>query len=172
MPTELRESSPNLPPEFNIATITAPTITTTTTMNIPPDALPQREIFARKNTTQPFTVNEKNLDDNFFEKFSDTRQENTLNKDLCNLFRIQAIQDMSSLSSITVAQLIQILDFDIVGLNYFKKAFGFVSVDGNFHLRLGFRNLLECLLLLVKSKKKSLVKNLELTHDHIENDIF
>ncbi|CAF1179983.1 unnamed protein product [Rotaria sordida] len=98
--------------------------------------------------------------------------ENTLNKDLCNLFRIQAIQDMSSLSSITVAQLIQILDFDIVGLNYFKKAFGFVSVDGDFHLRLGFRNLLERLLLLVKSKKNSLVKNLELTHDHIENDIF
>ncbi|CAF1495244.1 unnamed protein product, partial [Rotaria sordida] len=58
MPTELRESSPNLPPEFNIATITAPTITTTTTMNIPPDALPQREIFARKNTTQPFTLEE------------------------------------------------------------------------------------------------------------------
>ncbi|CAF1263702.1 unnamed protein product [Rotaria sordida] len=29
-------------------------------MNVPPDALPQREIFARKNTTQPFTVNENN----------------------------------------------------------------------------------------------------------------
>ncbi|CAF4005778.1 unnamed protein product [Rotaria sordida] len=98
--------------------------------------------------------------------------ENALNKDLCDLFRIQAIQDMSSLSSITVDQLIHILDLDIVGLNYFKKALGFVSVDGNFHLRLDFRNLLERLLLLVKSKKNSLVKNLELTHDHIENDIF
>ncbi|CAF1263664.1 unnamed protein product [Rotaria sordida] len=101
-----------------------------------------------------------------------TSTQNALNKDLCDLFRIQAIQDMSSLSSITVDQLIHILDLDIVGLNYFKKALGFVSVDGNFHLRLDFRNLLERLLLLVKSKKNSLVKNLELTHDHIENDIF
>ncbi|CAF1478516.1 unnamed protein product, partial [Rotaria sordida] len=57
MPTELREPSPNLPPEFNIATTTAPIITTITT-NATTDALPQREIFARRNTTQPFTVNE------------------------------------------------------------------------------------------------------------------
>ncbi|CAF1452434.1 unnamed protein product [Rotaria sordida] len=47
MPTELREPSPNLPPEFNIAT--------TTTTDVPPDALPQRERFAQRNTTQPFT---------------------------------------------------------------------------------------------------------------------
>ncbi|CAF1399817.1 unnamed protein product [Rotaria sordida] len=62
MPTELRESSPNLPSEFNIATTTAPIttapITTTVTTNATTDALPQREIFARRNTTQPFTVNE------------------------------------------------------------------------------------------------------------------
>ncbi|CAF5037176.1 unnamed protein product, partial [Rotaria sp. Silwood1] len=54
MPTELRERSPsleNLPPEFNL--------------NVPPDALPQREIFAtttnnNNNTTQPFVVNQNN----------------------------------------------------------------------------------------------------------------
>ncbi|CAF1422265.1 unnamed protein product, partial [Rotaria sp. Silwood1] len=57
MPTELRERSPsleNLPPEFNL--------------NAPPDALPQREIFAtttnnnnnNNNTTQPFVVNQNN----------------------------------------------------------------------------------------------------------------
>ncbi|CAF4147232.1 unnamed protein product, partial [Rotaria sordida] len=43
MPIELHEPSTNLPPEFNIATVTASTTTTTTTtMNVPPDALPQR----------------------------------------------------------------------------------------------------------------------------------
>ncbi|CAF1438169.1 unnamed protein product [Rotaria sordida] len=61
MPIELHEPSTNLPPEFNIATVTASTTTTTTTtMNVPPDALPQCEIFTRKNTTQPFTVNQNN----------------------------------------------------------------------------------------------------------------
>ncbi|CAF3247872.1 unnamed protein product [Rotaria sp. Silwood2] len=97
--------------------------------------------------------------------------QNTLNKDLCELFRIQAIRDMSSLSSITVDELIQILKFDVVELNSLKKALGFVSVDGNFHLRLGFRNLLERLLLLVKSKKNSSVRNLQLAHDHVEDYI-
>ncbi|CAF3783142.1 unnamed protein product [Rotaria sp. Silwood1] len=58
MPTEIREPSPNLPSEFNIATTIAPTTTTTTTATS--DALPQREIFARRNTTQSFTVNENN----------------------------------------------------------------------------------------------------------------
>ncbi|CAF5013744.1 unnamed protein product, partial [Rotaria sp. Silwood1] len=54
MPIELRERLPsleNLPPEFNL--------------NVPPDALPQREIFAtttnnNNNTTQPFVVNQNN----------------------------------------------------------------------------------------------------------------
>ncbi|CAF3298097.1 unnamed protein product [Rotaria sp. Silwood2] len=95
----------------------------------------------------------------------------TLNKDLCELFRIQAIRDMSSLSSISVDELIQILNFDVVELNYLKKALGFVSVDGNFHLRLGFQNLLERLFSLVKSKKNSSVKSLQLTHNQIEDDI-
>jgi len=59
MPPELRDDSPsaqNLPPEFNLAT-------TATTTNAPPDALPQRQNFARttasaiNNSTQPFVVN-------------------------------------------------------------------------------------------------------------------
>ncbi|CAF3173578.1 unnamed protein product [Rotaria sp. Silwood2] len=57
MPTELRESSPNLPPDFNIATATALAIAST---NIPSDALPQRERFVQNNTTQPFTVTGNN----------------------------------------------------------------------------------------------------------------
>ncbi|CAF4522755.1 unnamed protein product, partial [Rotaria sp. Silwood2] len=57
MPTELREPSPQLPPDFNIATTTALAITNT---NAPPDALPQRERFVRNNTTQPFTVSGSN----------------------------------------------------------------------------------------------------------------
>ncbi|CAF3555040.1 unnamed protein product [Rotaria sp. Silwood2] len=76
-----------------------------------------------------------------------------LNKDLCELFRVQTIRDMSSLSSITVNDLIQILSFHITELNSLKKELGFVSADGSFHLRLGFRNLLDRLLSLVKSKK-------------------
>ncbi|CAF5016677.1 unnamed protein product, partial [Rotaria magnacalcarata] len=39
-PPEIREPSPNLPPDFNLET------TTTTTTTAPPDALPQRERFA------------------------------------------------------------------------------------------------------------------------------
>ncbi|CAF3636257.1 unnamed protein product [Rotaria socialis] len=54
MPAELREPSPNLPTEFNIAATTATTV--------PPDALPQREIFARRNTTQPFVVDQNGQD--------------------------------------------------------------------------------------------------------------
>ncbi|CAF1199801.1 unnamed protein product [Rotaria sordida] len=49
MPPQLRDPSPNLPAEFNLAAAT-------TTNNIPVDVLPQRAIFAR-NTTQPFFVN-------------------------------------------------------------------------------------------------------------------
>ncbi|CAF3781087.1 unnamed protein product [Rotaria sp. Silwood1] len=50
MPTELREPSPQLPPDFNIATNT----------NAPPDALPQHERFVQNDTTQPFTVTGNN----------------------------------------------------------------------------------------------------------------
>ncbi|CAF4609721.1 unnamed protein product, partial [Rotaria sp. Silwood2] len=57
MPTELREPSPQLPPDFNIATTTALAITNT---NVPSDALPQRERFVQNNTTQPFTVTRNN----------------------------------------------------------------------------------------------------------------
>ncbi|CAF4935127.1 unnamed protein product, partial [Rotaria socialis] len=57
MPPEIREPSPNLPPDFNLETTT----TTTTTTTAPPDALPQRERFATiRNTTQPFVVNQDN----------------------------------------------------------------------------------------------------------------
>ncbi|CAF4390705.1 unnamed protein product, partial [Rotaria magnacalcarata] len=54
MPAELREPSPNLPTEFNIAATTATTV--------PPDALPQRETFLRRNTTQPFVVDQNGQD--------------------------------------------------------------------------------------------------------------
>ncbi|CAF1474909.1 unnamed protein product [Rotaria sordida] len=94
-----------------------------------------------------------------------------LNKDLCELFRVQGIRDMSSLSSITIDQITQVFTFNIMELNNLKKSLGFVSTDGNFHLRLGYRNLLERLILLVKSKKSSFVKNFELSNKHKENQI-
>ena len=64
-----------------------------------------------------------------------------LNKDLCELFRVQGIRDMSSLSSMTIDQIIQIFTFNVMELNNLKRSLGFISSDGNFHLRLGYRNL-------------------------------
>ncbi|CAF3430772.1 unnamed protein product [Rotaria sp. Silwood2] len=72
---------------------------------------------------------------------------------------------MTSLSSITIDQIIEILTVDIINLNNLKKSLGFVTTDGKFHLRLGHRNLLERLLILVKSKKNSSVKNLDLSNN-------
>ena len=72
-----------------------------------------------------------------------------LNKDLCELFRVQGIRDMSALSSITIDQIIQIFTFNAMELNNLKRSLGFILVDGNLHLRLGYRNLLNRLLLLV-----------------------
>ena len=95
-----------------------------------------------------------------------------LNKDLSKLFRVQAIREMSSLSSLTVDELIEILNHDIVELHSIREKLGFTSSDGRFHLRLGFRNLLERLLSLVKLKKNSLIKRLELTQENTINDMY
>ena len=78
---------------------------------------------------------------------------------------------MSSLSSITIGQIMQVFTFNVMELNNLKRSLGFISSDGNFHLRLSYRNLLDRLLLLVKSKKSSLVKNFELSNKHKENQI-
>jgi hypothetical protein len=94
-----------------------------------------------------------------------------LNKDLCELFRVQAIRNMSSLSSVTMDQIIQVLTVEISDLGYLRKLLGFVTTDGVFHLRLGHRNLLERLLMLVKSKKNSMIKNIELTNKYKNNQI-
>ena len=94
-----------------------------------------------------------------------------LNKDLSKLFQIQAIREMSSLSSITVVELIEILNHDIVELHSIREKIGFISPDGRFHLRLGFRKLLERLLSLVKLKKSSLTNNLELKQENATDDM-
>lgn len=97
--------------------------------------------------------------------------ETVLNKDLSELFRLQAIRDISSLTSITVDQIIEILNYDVVELNPIKKALGFITIDGKFHLRLGYRNLLERLISLVKAKEKSYVKTYESTSDDFGNNM-
>ncbi|CAF2946873.1 unnamed protein product [Rotaria sp. Silwood2] len=51
------------------------------------------------------------------------------------------------------------------------KKLGFVTVDGNYHLRLGCQNSIERLLLLVKSKKQALDKNFDVLDNNVENDI-
>jgi hypothetical protein len=94
-----------------------------------------------------------------------------LNEDLSKLFRVQAIREMSCLSSLTVDELIEILTYDIIELRSIREKLGFISSDGRFHLRLGFRNLLERLLSLVKLKKNSLIKNLELSQENTINDM-
>ncbi|CAF1345140.1 unnamed protein product [Rotaria sordida] len=60
MPQELREPSPNLPNDFNLATTNAAITTASNLNNVPVDALPQRTIFA-SNVTQPFVVNNTNV---------------------------------------------------------------------------------------------------------------
>ncbi|CAF3191676.1 unnamed protein product [Rotaria socialis] len=94
-----------------------------------------------------------------------------LDKDLSELFKVQAIREMSSLSSITIDQLTQVLTFEIDELKGLKKSLGFTTSDGNFHLRLGHRKLLEHLLSLVQAKKTLSVNNRELSNNFIENDI-
>ncbi|CAF1154910.1 unnamed protein product [Adineta ricciae] len=66
-----------------------------------------------------------------------------LGKDLCEFFRIQSIRWMNSLKSITVDELMQILDYDITELRPLRKVLGYVSTDGKFHLQLEFRKLTE-----------------------------
>ncbi|CAF5152503.1 unnamed protein product, partial [Rotaria magnacalcarata] len=77
----------------------------------------------------------------------------------------------SSLSSVTIDQLTQVFTFEIYELKGLKKSLGFTTSDGNFHLRLGHRKLLEHLLSLVHAKKAVSVKNRELSNNFIENDI-
>ncbi|CAF3917600.1 unnamed protein product [Rotaria sordida] len=60
MPQELREPSPNLPNDFNLATTNAAITTASNLNNVPVNALPQRAIFA-SNVTQPFVVNNTNV---------------------------------------------------------------------------------------------------------------
>ena len=98
--------------------------------------------------------------------------EAALSKDLCQLFRVQAIRDMSSLSNLTIDDITQVLNFSIISLNQLKESLGFVTIDGKFHLRLGFRNQLEHLLMLVKSKKNSRARNTELLNKQMGNDVY
>ncbi|CAF0804278.1 unnamed protein product [Rotaria sordida] len=95
--------------------------------------------------------------------------ENSLNKHLYELFRVQTIQHVTSLSSITIDQIIEILTADIINLNNLKKSLGFVTTDGKFHLRFGHRDLLECLLILGKSKKNLSIKDFDLTNKYMKN---
>ncbi|CAF3602415.1 unnamed protein product [Rotaria socialis] len=81
--------------------------------------------------------------------------ETALNNDLYDLFRLQSVRDMSSLSSITVDELTAVLSYDIVELSSIKRILGFVSTDGKFHLRIGFRVTLQRLISLIKSKTNS-----------------
>ncbi|CAF3090950.1 unnamed protein product [Rotaria sp. Silwood2] len=77
---------------------------------------------------------------------------------------------MSSLSSITIDQIIEILTINIIDLSHLKKSLGFVMTDGKFHLRFGHRNLLERLLILVKSMKNSSIKNVHLSNNFVSMD--
>ncbi len=78
---------------------------------------------------------------------------------------------MSSLSNVTVDEIIELLNFNITSLSQLKESIGFTTTDGKFHLRLGFKHLLERLLFLVKAKKNARAKNLELSNKQMENDL-
>ncbi|CAF4106974.1 unnamed protein product [Adineta steineri] len=95
-----------------------------------------------------------------------------LNKELKELFQVQAIREMSSLSSVTVNQLTHILTFEITDLIDLKKSLGYMTSHGVFHLRLGHQQLLEGLLSLVQAKNTSSVNNRVVSNNFIENDIY
>lgn len=78
--------------------------------------------------------------------------EYALDKDACELFQIQSIRNMLSLSSVTLDELIRILNYDVQELNLLKKKLGFMTKDGHYQLRLGYRSSIERLLILIKSK--------------------
>lgn len=82
--------------------------------------------------------------------------EYALDKDACELFQVQSILNTLSLSSITLQQLIEIFNYDINELLPLKKKLGFVTRDNHYQLRLGYRNSIERLLVLVKSKSDML----------------
>lgn len=108
-----------------------------------------------------------NLSHDEFYQFLET----ALSRELCHLFRVQAIRDMSSLSNLTIDDITQVLNLNIISLNQLKESLGFMTIDGKFHLRLGFRNQLERLLLLVKSKSNSLSRDIESLNKQMNNDI-
>ena len=87
-----------------------------------------------------------NLSNEQFYQFLD----NYLGKDSCELFRIQAIRDTPSLSGLSLSDLIEVFNFDIVDLISLKAKLGFVSTDDSYHLRLGYTHLIERLLLLAR----------------------
>ena len=94
-----------------------------------------------------------------------------LGKDLCELFRVQAIRDIPSLSSLSLNDLIEVFNFDITDLISLKAKLGFVSTDGSYHLRLGYKNSIERLLLLAKAKKDSTQRDDEMFDDTTRDDI-
>ncbi|CAF3924196.1 unnamed protein product [Rotaria sp. Silwood1] len=72
MPSPLRNASPNsrnLPLDFNLEA----------TSSVPPDALPQRQIFASASTTQPFVVNQndQNQDEQQQQQQQNEREQTT-----------------------------------------------------------------------------------------------
>ncbi|CAF4007225.1 unnamed protein product [Adineta steineri] len=95
-----------------------------------------------------------------------------LNKELSELFQVQSIREMSSLSSVTVNQLTHILTLEITDLIDLKKSLGYMTSHGVFHLRLGHQQLLERLLSLVQAKNTSSVNNRVVSNNFIENDIY
>ena len=105
-------------------------------------------------------------DERFYEFLHDT-----VGPDLHELFQVQAIRDIPSVFSTSIDELIQIFSFDIVELTSLKAKLGFVSADGRYHLRLGYKNLLERLLMLVKSKKTVTERDLDLLDNTMANDI-
>ncbi|CAF0782627.1 unnamed protein product [Adineta ricciae] len=71
----------------------------------------------------------------------------------------------------TVDRLIEIFNYDILELNPLKQKLGYVSTNGNFYPRLGYRSSLDRLLLLVKTKMNLRMNSLVVPANHIEYDI-
>ena len=78
---------------------------------------------------------------------------------------------MASLSSVTLDQLTHVLTLESDELKDLKVSLGFTTNDGNFHLRLGHRKLLEHLLRLVQAKNTVYMKKHDLSNNFHDDEI-
>lgn len=96
---------------------------------------------------------------------------NSLGEDISDLFRVQGIRDMTSLSLTTIDELTRILHYEVTELNSLKRKLGFTLDNGIYEIRLGVRRSIDRLLLLVKSKVILQDQGFDFDGNDVESDM-